>query len=650
MTLSDGDTYGHAVIGDQVVLENELAEGCLVRIERYVCKTLTGGIKVIVIGKLHIMEHFKLEKIGRPVWVQGEAGTKRVLSGRSAEKQWQPQGLQHQQDYTLDQNRRQLMTPRKEQGTSEKDSLDSARVVSPPSHPTPVTFENFSSKKMRKVGPEGRKEKSTAANRTGESEVSTMKALSQIASRPFQVDEALLHQGIRFISPYRRRWEIKGRCSFKGELRQFERSNRKGKGMVFSFQLTDNTGSIDITAFTEVAQAFFEQIRVDHVYVISNGHLRVAHAKYNRSTSFYEMHLTENSVVREVVDDGSIVRSHFKFVKIRDLLKTRGNSLVDVLGVIENVSEVAKVSLRSSGQEIMKRTVTILDDSNASVSLILWGEKANLLKNGEGESGNILMVQGARRGYYEGINLKVGRQTVLTVNPKMEESKRLQKWYSQQSKCLGRSQFKSTILQLTRLENPLNKDRVTLADGKSKIAHASFTRSEEIGSKNNNLPSFTMRGMVAEFRHDINMAYPSDPFTKKKIEEVAPGIWYSTSSDKNFTDDEIKWRYALWARVVDATGDLWMCAFDESAQVLLKRSASEMEKMKMNNKQEWQSVLKNTCFEPLILNIIAKQKTFRGKTQVHYITSRAEFVDFASEGRRVFKEIQNYVNLFESTI
>ena len=635
------------MIGDQVVLENELAEGCLVRIEQYVCKTLKGGIKVIVVGKLHIEKHFKLEKIGRPIWVQGEEGITRAPLLKTSEsslkqkRQPQQQHLQHK-------------TPTREQCNSEKHSLGGTRVrgvtsSDSPSHPAPVTLPILESKKLRKVGPEGRKEKSKAA-KSGESDPSTMKSLSVISSRPIQVDEAPLHQGIKFISPYRRRWEIKGRCSFKGEPRQFERRNGNGKGTLFSFQLTDNTGSIDVTAFSEAAQAFFEQIRVDHVYLVSNGHLRVAHPKFNRSTSFYEMHLNENSVVREVVDDGSVVRPYPKFVKIRDLLRTRSNSLVDALGVVEDVSEVAQVFLRSSGQEVLKRTVTILDDSNASVSLVLWGEKVNLLKNGDGKSGKILMVKGARRGYYEGIILKIGRQTVLTVNPRMEEAQSLQTWYFQQTGRLGRPQFNSSILRLARLENPLNKDRVTLTFGKSKVAHESFTCTEQVGSNKSNLMSFTMRGMLVEFRQDISMAYPSDPFTKKKVEEVAPGIWFSTSSNKNFTQDEVKWRYALWTRVVDETGDSWMCAFDESAQVFLKHDADEMEKIKMKDTKKWQSILQDACFEPMIIEVIGKQKTFRGETKLHFIINQVEFVNFAEEGRKVFHAIKNYANSLQTIV
>ena len=348
--------------------------------------------------------------------------------------------------------------------------------------------------------------------------------------------------------------------------------------------------------------------------------------------------------MREVSDDGSVVSSNPKFVKIRDLLRTRANSFVDVLGVVEDISAVTQVSLRSTGKVVRRRTITILDDSKASVSLILWGKKVNLLRQGEEKSGKILMVRGARRGYFEGIQLAVGRQTTLTVNPTMDEATRLQTWYFREIGNLGRPPFRRSILHLTRLGSPLDKDRLTLTMGKEKFAIAAEAPHQMgIPSEKKCPSSFTMRGMIAEIRQDIMMSYPSDPFTKKKVEEVAPGIWYSPSSDRNFPNDMVIRRYALWARVVDETGDAWMCAFDQAAQVIFGYPAAEMEKFKEKKKKKWNRLLYDACFRPIIIEVVAKSKTYRGDTELHYVMNQVEFVDFSREGRFLLREIQDYL-------
>ena len=644
LTLSDGDHYGHAVIRDQIFLEHELAEGYLVRIDQYACKKLLDGIKVIAIGKLHIVHKLKLAKIGLPRWVQEEDRSAEGSTSESLEKKEQ---LQQPPQHLTPQK---ISQKRKIEITFEGDIITPVACSDPPTRRVSLKDAPSSTNKLRKVGLNGRKEtvifnSLSQCPQTGL--VSLHKAATpaktlKAASTQRVVNPA--YQGIRFISPYRRLWEIKGRCSFKGDLEEFQNRNGKGKGLLFSFQLTDNTGSIDITAFAEVAQTYFDRIRLDHVYVVSNGHLRVAHSKFNRSTSFYQMQLTEKSIVREVPDEGSILAPSPKFVKIRDLLRTRANSFVDVLGVVEDISAVTQVSLRSTGKEVMRRTVTILDDSKASVSLSLWGKKVNLLRQGEEKSGKILMVRGARRGYYEGIQLTVGRQTALTVNPTMHEATRLQTWYFREIGSLGRPRFCRLILHLTRLESPFNKDRLTLAMGKQRLFTAAGpTYQVDKTSEKRSPSSFTMRGMIAEFRQDIMMSYPSDPFTKKKVEEVAPGIWYSPSSNRNFPTDMVIWRYALWVRVVDETGDAWMCAFDQAAQVLFGCTAAQMEKLKKKEKKKWSQLLHDACFKPLIIEVVAKPKTYRGQTELHFVINQIEFLSFASEGHFLLREIQDYL-------
>ena len=631
LTLSDGDHYGHAVIRNQHVPESGLREGYLVRLEQYVCKELVDGIKVIVIGKLKIEEKSTLEKIGCPRLVQDK---------ESKEKKFPPEGrLKKKQQRQLQQHKTlQEGQKRKKEKTLEGDQIMPVPYLNLLRRRDPVDIADSPSNKFRKVQPQGQAQKLVNKALFG---TDVPKA------QPLQLLKAPPHQGIRFINPYLNRWQIKGRCSFKGELHHFQTQNQKEKtGVLFSFQLTDNTGSIDITAFTQVAQTFFDQIHLDRVYIVSNGHLRVAHSKFNRSTSFYEMLLHDKSVVREVADDGSIIASTPKFVKIRDLLRTRANSFVDVLGVIEEISELAPVSLRSSGKEVMRRTITILDNSKASVSLSLWGKNVDLLKRDEQKSGKILMVRGARRSYYQGIKLTVGRRTTLTVNPKMEEAARLRTWYFRETGKLGKSQFLRSILHLTRLEDPLKKeDRMTLTMGKKLFANTARTSPQlEKQSEKRSASSFIMRGRIVEIRQDITMSYPSDPFTKKKVEEIAPGLWYSASSDRNFCEDLVKWRYALWVRVADETGDAWMCAFDEAAQVFLGHSASEMEELKEKEKKKWKRILNDACFKPLIIEVIAKSKRYRGEFKLHYVMNRVEFVNFGMEGRVLLREIHDYVS------
>lgn len=47
-----------------------------------------------------------------------------------------------------------------------------------------------------------------------------------------------------------------------------------------------------------------------------------------------------------------------------------------MIGVVSEVQELTSVTARSSGNQIPKRTIVLVDDSNTTVEVTLWGKKA----------------------------------------------------------------------------------------------------------------------------------------------------------------------------------------------------------------------------------------------------------------------------------
>ena len=52
---------------------------------------------------------------------------------------------------------------------------------------------------------------------------------------------------------------LRGRCTMKGELKEFRRKDGKA-GNVFNFDLMDSTGEIRCVGFGREAQTFYEQV------------------------------------------------------------------------------------------------------------------------------------------------------------------------------------------------------------------------------------------------------------------------------------------------------------------------------------------------------------------------------------------------------
>lgn len=140
---------------------------------------------------------------------------------------------------------------------------------------------------------------------------------------------------IMSVNPYQNRWTIRGRITNKGTLRKYQ--NAKGEGVVMSFEIADNSGSIKVACFRDVAERMAELIQMGKTYSISKAVIKQADKRYNRCSSDYEMLLGSESEVELVEDDGSVQSIKYDFVKIADLEKKDPGSFIDVLAIVQDV-------------------------------------------------------------------------------------------------------------------------------------------------------------------------------------------------------------------------------------------------------------------------------------------------------------------------
>lgn len=100
---------------------------------------------------------------------------------------------------------------------------------------------------------------------------------------------------------------------------------------------------------------------------------------------------------------------------------------LDISGAITEISEKETVNLRS-GQQKVRKYVTLIDDSMCSISLTLWGdmcERSSSLKIGD-----VLAVKGARVSEFGGKSLNAADDhSVLFINMNHERCRALKLWY-----------------------------------------------------------------------------------------------------------------------------------------------------------------------------------------------------------------------------
>jgi len=237
---------------------------------------------------------------------------------------------------------------------------------------------------------------------------------------------------IQTINPYQNGWTIRGRCTYKSDLRSWQ--NARGAGQVISFELTDESGSIRITAFSELAPRVSETVTMGRLYSVTRGNLKHANEKYNRSTSQYEMTLDGRSEFSELPDDGNTIKVKYNFSKIAALENVEVKGSCDVIGIVQAVGPLGEITIKSTGEPCTKRNITICDDSNASVELTLWRNQAeNFLKEDDQNRHPILLIKNAMRGDFGGVCLNVSRSSALELDPvNIPEADQLRAWYDSQ--------------------------------------------------------------------------------------------------------------------------------------------------------------------------------------------------------------------------
>jgi len=176
------------------------------------------------------------------------------------------------------------------------------------------------------------------------------------------------------ISSYHSRWTIKARITTKSQLRRFSKGT--GDGKLFSVDLLDKeNGEIRATFFNDAVDRFFDSLQVGKCYMFSRGSVKIANRQFNSCNHRYELTFDKLATATEVEDDVEIKTMQFSFVDFRAVQSKTLPHKADLCGVIVGVNPVLSFTSRD-GKELVKREITIADDTASSIDVTLWGELA----------------------------------------------------------------------------------------------------------------------------------------------------------------------------------------------------------------------------------------------------------------------------------
>eukprot|EP00941_MAST-03F_sp_MAST-3F-sp1_P004723 g4723.t1 len=433
---------------------------------------------------------------------------------------------------------------------------------------------------------------------------------------------------IKALNPYNGRWTIRARVTCKSDLKEW--SNSRGAGKLFSTNLLDHEGTeIRATFFNEGVDKYFDQLEEGGVYTFSKGRVKVANTSYTSICNQYEINFDENAVICQCDDDSSIDAIHFNFVTIDKLEETSPNSTIDVVGIVHSHTAATSLTTRS-GKELLKRDLVLVDSSSQSVRCTLWGNKASLPdENFQGYP--VVALKGCKLSEYGGRTIGTYASTTLVFNPSIEKTKDLRAWYDENSGSA--SSFTSVSVAgaggsgggIAQFEQ-----RMLCGD----IVDSGLGQGEK--------PDYvTIKACIHATRIEKGPWYPACPEegNNKKLVQRPDGTWFCEANQKAY--DKPEYRYILPLCVSDSSGQQWITAFSDFAQMIVGKSANEMQELMTNDKEKFEAEMKERIlFRQFVMRLRVKEERYNDQARMRMTIMRCQPVKYVLESRQMISAIQ----------
>ncbi|WVZ11492.1 hypothetical protein V8G54_016022 [Vigna mungo] len=463
------------------------------------------------------------------------------------------------------------------------------------------------------------------------------------------------------LNPYQGNWTIKVSVTNKGNMRTYK--NARGEGCVFNVELTDEEGTqIQATMFNDAARKFYDKFVLGKVYYISKGTLKVANKQFKTVQNDYEMTLNENSEVEEVAGEASFVpETKFSFVQIDQLGPYVNKSeLVDVIGVVKNVSSTMSIRRKSDNESIPKRDITIADETKKTVVVSLWNDLAT--NTGQdlldiADQSPVVAIKSLRVGDFQGVSLSTISKSVILVNPDVPEAKKLRSWYTNiryatvallwyfydshtyMSALAHRYESEGKDASMDSVgsgSSPTSNNGIrSVYTDRVPLAH--ITSDQSLGETK---PAFfSVRGYISFIKPDQAMWYRACKTCNKKVtENIGSGYWCE-GCQKN--DEQCSLRYIMVAKVCDTSGEAFFSVFNQEAEKIVGCSADDLDDLKSQEGEDnpYNLKLKQVTWAPHLFRVSVTQNEYNNEKRQRITVRAVVPVDFAAESRMMLEEI-----------
>lgn len=370
-----------------------------------------------------------------------------------------------------------------------------------------------------------------------------------------------------------------------------------GEGKLFSVTLLDESGEIRATGFNDQCDTLYDIFDEGNVYYISSPcRVNIAKKQFSNVNNDYELMFERDTLVEKAEEQDGVPQVRFNFTTIGDLQSVEKDTTIDIVGVLKDVGEISQITSKTTSKPYDKRELTLVDNTNYSVRLTVWGNTATTF---DVSSESVVAFKGVKVSDFGGRSLSLLSSGSMNINPDIDEAHRLKGWFDAQ----GRSETFSSHA---------NMGATTVSSGgrSDQLKTIGQVKDEQLGMNDEKPDFFSLRATVIYIKQD-NPTYPSclSEGCNKKVVNTDIGQWRCERCDK--THDRPEWRYIAPVNVSDHTGQLWLSCFDEVGRMIMGMSADELMDLKENDEKAAQKAFEDANCKMWSFRCKAKMDNFQ---------------------------------------
>ncbi|KAL8968621.1 MAG: hypothetical protein Q9183_002379 [Haloplaca sp. 2 TL-2023] len=430
---------------------------------------------------------------------------------------------------------------------------------------------------------------------------------------------------IEALSPYAHKWTIKARCTNKSDIKTWH--NKNGEGKLFSVNLLDESGEIRGTGFNDQCDMLYEVFQEGGVYYITSPcRVQMAKKQFTNLNNDYELTFEKDTMVEKAEEQNGVPQVRFNFTSIGDLQSVEKDTTIDTIGILKEVGETSQIVSKTTSKPYDKRELTLVDNSNFSVRLTIWGSSATTF---DVMPESVIAFKGVKVSDFGGRSLSLLSSGSMTVDPDIDEAHKLKGWYDAQ----GRTDTFSSHAGMG--------GSMGAAGGRMDPVKSILQVKEENLGMSEQTDYFTTRATIIYIKQD-NFAYPAclSADCNKKVVQVDEGQWRCEKCDRTHAKPE--YRYILSVNASDHTGQLWLNCFDDVGRLLMGMSADALMELKENDDKASSEVFQEANCKTWVFRCRAKMDNFQDQQRVRYQVSSASPLNYSAECSKLAEMIKMY--------